>query len=73
MDRRSARRDRERGETIEPLDGLGVISFTAATTVQNGQPVDLAQAGAQAITMTDSTKQPLAVPSAIGTDGSSFS
>jgi hypothetical protein len=39
----------------------------------NGQSVTLAQAGAQPITMLNANAQPLAVPSTIGSDGSSFS
>ena len=58
--------------TIVPLDDFGTVSFSAATTVENGQTVDLAQAGAQAITMMNSGNEALAVPSSIASDGSSF-
>jgi Peptidase A4 family len=57
---------------ILPLDSFGSVSFTAASAIQNGQPVDIAQAGAQPITMLNANSQPLAVPSPIGGDGSSF-
>ena len=58
---------------IVPLDSFGTVAFSAATATQNGRTVDLAQAGAQPITMLNAASQPLAVPSSIGTDGSSFS
>src|SRR5947209_9052545 len=58
---------------ILPLDSFGTIPVSGATAVANGQTVDLAQAGAQPITMLNSAGQPLAVPSAIGSNGSSFS
>src|SRR5207302_6350845 len=58
---------------IVPLDSFGSVSFSAATASVNGQTVDLAQTGAQPITMLNANNQSLAVPSAIGSDGSSFS
>src|SRR5438270_8857128 len=58
---------------ILPLDSFGTIPVSGATAVANGQTVDLAQAGAQTITMLNTAGQPLAVPSAIGSNGSSFS
>ena len=61
------------GSVIEPLDNFGTVPFSAATAVENGQTVDLAQAGARSITMLNAANQALAVPSAIGSDGSSFS
>jgi hypothetical protein len=57
---------------ILPLDNFGSVSLTAATAIVNGQRVGLAQAGAQPITMLNASNQPLAVPSSIGSDGSSF-
>ena len=61
------------GSVIEPLDNFGTVPFSAATAVENGQTVDLAQAGARSITMLNAANPALAVPSAIGSDGSSFS
>jgi hypothetical protein len=55
-----------------PLDDFSSVGFTQATATQNGQTVDLAQAGAQPITMLNGAGQALAVPSAIGSDGASF-
>jgi hypothetical protein len=58
---------------VLPLDQFNSVSFSSASATQNGQTVDLTQANAQAITMLNSNNQPLAVPSGIGSDGSSFS
>jgi hypothetical protein len=58
---------------ILPLDQFNSVSFSAVSAVQNAQTVDLSQTGAQAITMLNGSNQPLAVPSGIGSDGSSFS
>ncbi|MDQ6674626.1 MAG: G1 family endopeptidase [Chloroflexota bacterium] len=58
---------------IVPLDNFGSVGFSSATATQNGQTVNLAQSGAQPITMLNAASQPLAVPSAIANDGSSFS
>jgi hypothetical protein len=58
---------------VVPLDNFGSVSFSGATAIQNGQTVDLAGASAQPITMLNANGQALAVPSAIGSDGSSFS
>jgi hypothetical protein len=58
---------------IVPLDNFGSVSFSGASAIVNGQTVNLAQAGAQPITMLNASSQPLAVPSAVGSDGSSFS
>jgi hypothetical protein len=58
---------------VLPLDQFNSVSFSAASAMQNGQPVDLTQANAQAITMLNGNNQALAVPSGIGSDESSFS
>jgi hypothetical protein len=57
---------------ILAIDNFGAISFTGATAVYNGQNADLGQIGAQPIALLNAQKQPLAVPSAIGSDGESF-
>lgn len=59
--------------TIVPLDNFGTVPFTGATAVENGQTVNLSQSNAQAITMANSADQALAIPSVVGSDGSSFS
>jgi hypothetical protein len=58
---------------VLPLDNFISVSFTGASAIQNGRTVDLSQTGAQPITMLNANNQPLAVPSAIGNGGSSFS
>ncbi|HJZ49704.1 MAG TPA: G1 family glutamic endopeptidase [Roseiflexaceae bacterium] len=59
--------------TLLPLDNFGTVRFTGATTVEEGQQRTIAQAGGQAITMSSRTGQSLAQPSALGSDGASFS
>jgi hypothetical protein len=61
------------GQGVMPLDSFGTINFSNAQAVQNGQTVNMSQAGAQPITMLGSSGQQLAVPSSIGSDGASFS
>ncbi|MBV9545504.1 MAG: flippase-like domain-containing protein [Chloroflexi bacterium] len=58
---------------ILPLDNFGSVNFTAGSAVKDGQSVSIASSGARAITLIGANQQPLAVPSAIGSDGSSFS
>jgi Peptidase A4 family len=57
---------------IAPLDSFGTVSFSGAAATKNGETVDLAQAGARAITLLNSASQPLAVPSDVASNGSSF-
>lgn len=54
-----------------PLDNFGSVQFSGATTTENGQQVTVAQANGQPITMAN-RGQTLAVPSALGADGASF-
>ncbi len=61
------------GRGIAPLDSFGSVTFAAASTVVDGKKQTLAGAGARAVTMTNAAGQPLAVPTAIGRDGASFS
>jgi hypothetical protein len=61
------------GRGIAPLDSFGTVKFTAGSTVVDGKQQSLSGAGAKAVTMTDGANQPLAIPSALGGDGSSFS
>ena len=56
-----------------PLDNFGTVTFTGATTVENGRQRSIKQAKGQAITMLNTSAQALARPSALGTDGASFS
>jgi hypothetical protein len=56
-----------------PLDNFKTASFTNATTVSSGSTLNLATANAQPITLVNSSGQPIATPSSIGSDGASFS
>ena len=56
-----------------PLDNFDSVAFTSATATRNGQSINLSQASAQPITMLNGSGQPLAVPSAIASDGAGFS
>src|SRR5579864_7007740 len=57
---------------VLPLDNFGTIQFSSGSAVKNGQTVDIADSGARAITMVGSNDQALAVPSALSSDGASF-
>jgi hypothetical protein len=61
------------GRGLAPLDNFGLVKFSAASTTVDGKKESLAAANAKAVTMADGANQPLAIPSAIGSDGSSFS
>lgn len=61
------------GRGIAPLDSFGTVRFTNGSTVVDGAKKTIAAANAKAVTMADGADQPLAVPSGIGSDGSSFS
>ncbi len=61
------------GRRVVPLDQFGTVQFTAGSAIKDGNKVSLKAAGAQPITMIDSQGNALAVPSALGSDGSSFS
>jgi hypothetical protein len=60
------------GRGIAPLDSFGTVKFSAGSTVVDGKRLTIAGAGGKAVTMANATNQPLAVPSALGGDGSSF-
>ena len=61
------------GRGVLPLDNFGKVAFSQAGATQNGKSVTAEQAGAKAITMVNAADQPLAIPSALGKDGASFS
>jgi hypothetical protein len=60
------------GRGVAPLDSFGSVTFTAAGAVMDGKHQDLNGASAKAVTMANGADQPLAVPSAVGKDGASF-
>jgi hypothetical protein len=58
---------------VLPLDNFGTVNFTSGSAVENGQTVNIAQSGAQPITLETQRGQVLASPSSLGSDGASFS
>ncbi len=61
------------GRRVLPLDNFGTVQFRDGSAVEDGRKVTIAQAGAQPITMINRSGQPIASPSALGSDGASFS
>lgn len=61
------------GRRVLPLDNFGTVQFTSGSTVKNGATDTIAKAGAKSITMINRYGQPIAKPSALGANGSSFS
>jgi hypothetical protein len=57
---------------VLPIDNFGAISFSRATAIKDGETMSLAAVGARPVSLLNARKQPLAVPSAIGSDGESF-
>jgi ketosteroid isomerase-like protein len=57
---------------VLPIDQFGSITFSSASAVDNGQSVSVRDAGARPITLIDNQRRPLAVPSELSDDGSSF-
>ncbi len=61
-----------RGRTFIPLDNFGSVQFSALSAIKDGTLLTPAQANAQPIVMVNSLNQVLAQPSALGSDGASF-
>jgi hypothetical protein len=57
---------------VLPLDNFQSVDFSSATTTANGQTLNLAQAGAQALSMVNDNNDALAEPSALGSGGADF-
>ena len=55
-----------------PLDNFGTIQFSGAAATRNGQTLTPSQLGAQTMSMINTNGQILAEPSALGSDGASF-
>jgi hypothetical protein len=55
-----------------PFDNFHEAAFTGGSAVANGSTVTIAASTAQPVTMVENTSQIFAVPSAIGSDGASF-
>jgi hypothetical protein len=60
------------GRGIVSLDQFGTVAFSGASAVRDGKSMTMSALGAKAITMINGQGQPIAHPSTIGTDGSSF-
>ena len=60
------------GRGTVPLDDFGTLKIDGASAVRDGRSMDLASLSPQAITMINGARQPIAVPSVLGTDGASF-
>lgn len=57
---------------LVPLDNFGSVTFTGASTVENGQTRTIAQAGGQAITMENQLGEALTQTSGLSSDGAGF-
>ncbi len=60
------------GNSFIPLDNFGSVQLSALSTIKDGASITPAQANAQPIVMVNSLNQVLAQPSALGSDGASF-
>ncbi|VVB95034.1 Peptidase A4 family protein [uncultured archaeon] len=60
------------GRSFIPLDNFGSVQFSALSTVKDGKALTPAQANAHTIVMDNYLGQALAQPSALGSDGASF-
>jgi hypothetical protein len=56
-----------------PFDNFGSASFSSALSTMDGSSLNLTGSDAAPITMVNQSDQTIAVPSAIGSDGASFS
>jgi hypothetical protein len=55
-----------------PLDDFGSVTFTDASAIKSGGALNLTQANAQSITMTNDGNQPVVTTSSISGDGAGF-
>ncbi len=60
------------GRGTVALDNFGSLTVTGASAVRDGKTQDLSALGAEAITMINGARQPIATTSVIGSDGASF-
>lgn len=58
--------------TILPLDSFGSVTFTSATTTENGKTLTIAQAGAEPLAMNNGAGQVLAQASNLDANGTGF-
>lgn len=55
-----------------PFDNFHEAAFAGGLTIENGSSINIAASTSQPVTMVNSSGQPVAIPSAIGSDGASF-
>src|SRR5216117_2190494 len=60
------------GRGLVSLDQFGAVQFSGASAVRDGKAMSLSALGAKAITMINAQGQPIAQPSTLSSDGSSF-
>jgi hypothetical protein len=60
------------GRSIIPLDDFGTVRFTGASAVRDGATLNLSALGAAPVAMVNGAGQAIALPSALGADGSTF-
>src|SRR5438309_5775208 len=60
------------GRGLVSLDQFGAVQFSGASAVRDGKAMSLSALGAKAITMINGQGQPIAQPSTLSSDGSSF-
>jgi Peptidase A4 family len=60
------------GRGLVSLDQFGVVQFSGASAVRDGKTLSLSALGAKPITMINAQGQPIAQPSTLANDGSSF-
>jgi hypothetical protein len=60
------------GINVLPLDNFGTVQFSDGETTRNGSQVSISSSNAHEVTMVNNTGQALATPSALGSDGASF-
>ena len=58
---------------LVPFDSFGSVSFSHAGATLNGNSANLNGSSAQIVTLVNNANQPVATPTAIGSDGASFS
>jgi hypothetical protein len=58
---------------VLPLSEFGAINFSAGSAVRDGVSMTIADLGARAISLIDTNRRAIAVPSPLGLDGASFS
>ncbi|HEX6511427.1 MAG TPA: G1 family glutamic endopeptidase [Chloroflexota bacterium] len=61
------------GRSVLPLDQFGQVHFASGAAIEDGQTVNISQAGARPISMINSAGRVLATPSGLGNGGGSFS